>query len=322
MPTVEMMNHSNIDTPEPLPFEQLRQHPDLSLTLAQAICKKHHLSLDCAKITEGSALVFSSAGRHIIKIFPSQETDFWQNEALFLSRLSGRLPVQMPELVASGVWESYPYLIMAQLQGVSLRRVWPELAAAEQGYLISQLGSAIRALHSLPLDLFNATPLQWQPFIEHQREALLSHHQSYGLAPAWLAQLPDYLSRCGVERSAPARLAPLHTELMPEHIFVRQEASRWTVSGLLDFEPAMVGQVEYEFCAVGLFLTPGNRALFRLFLSAYGYEEGALTEALSRRIMGLLLLHRYSNLKRFLSSLPAHLPCTQLRQLEQYWYGL
>src|SRR5688500_14875746 len=120
-----MMNPSSLVTPETLSFEQLYQSPEKSLKLAQAISKKHYLSLDCAKITEGSALVFSSAGRHIIKIFPPQETDFWQTEALFLSRLSGRLPVQTPELVASGSWGSYPYLIMEQLQGLSLRRVWP-----------------------------------------------------------------------------------------------------------------------------------------------------------------------------------------------------
>jgi hygromycin-B 7''-O-kinase len=292
------------------------------LQLAQAICRKHHLSPDCTRIVEGSALVFSAAGRHIIKIFPPEETDFLKTEALFLSQLYGRLPIQTPQLVASGSWRSYPYLIMEQLQGLSLRRVWPELGAAEQEYLISQLGNAIRVLHTLPLDLFNSTPLQWQPFIEQQHENLLSHHQGYGLDPAWLAQLPDYLNGCGLEMQEAGQLAPLHTELMPEHIFVRQEGARWTLSGLIDFEPAMVGQAEYEFCAVGLFLTPGNKRLFRLFLASYGYPEAVLSGALSRRIMGLMLLHRYSNLKRFLTSLPPHLQFTQLGELEQYWYGL
>jgi hypothetical protein len=38
--------------------------------------------------------------------------------------------------------------------------------------------------------------------------------------------------------------------------------------------------------------------------------------------MELLLLHRYSNLKRFLGALPAPIQFSQLHELEQYWYGL
>ena len=84
----------------------------------------------------------------------------------------------------------------------------------------------------------------------------------------------------------------------------------------------MVGHAEYEFCAVGLFLSQGDKDLFRLFLSSYGYGDSDLTAELSRRILGFLLLHRYSNLNWFLTFIPANRRFTRLAQLEQYWYGV
>ena len=73
---------------------------------------------------------------------------------------------------------------------------------------------------------------------------------------------------------------------------------------------------------MGLFLTGGDRELFRHFLAAYGYQEAALTDELSRRIMVLLLLHRYGNLRRFLDLLPAGRQFSRLQELEQHWFGV
>ena len=84
----------------------------------------------------------------------------------------------------------------------------------------------------------------------------------------------------------------------------------------------MVGHTEYEFCAVGIFITQGNPRLLRLFLSAYGYTTAALTPAFSRRMMALLLLHRYSNLRWFRNRAAGMAEMANLQQMEQYWFGL
>jgi hygromycin-B 7''-O-kinase len=108
---------------------------------------------------------------------------------------------------------------------------------------------------------------------------------------------------------------------MPEHVLVERSGGAWSLSGLVDFEPSMTGLAEYDFCAVGIFLTRGHRDLFRDFLLGYGYADADLTDQLSRRIMALLLLHRYGNVKRFLERLPSNERPATLEQLARYWYG-
>jgi len=302
-------------------FEQLLTRKEQCLALAHAICNLHKLSFDCTRIEGGSRLMYATADGRIIKIFPPHEADFFETEVLFLKQLYGRLPIPTPKLFASGRCRGYPYIVMERLSGTPLAETWDELDDDERRRIVQQLGTAIRAMHDLPVSLFASAPFQWHPFIEHQRESLLTNHQNWGLDPAWLSQLTGYMDGFPLDLHDPARMVPLHTELMQEHVFIEKKGNEWVISGLIDFEPSMVGHREYEFCAVGLFITRGNRELFRLFLSSYGYSDAELTDDFGRRIMMLLLLHRYGNLRRFLTLIPPELHCTELRQLEQYWYS-
>ena len=302
--------------------EEIRNKPELCLKLAHSICVAHRVSPVCTRINEGSQLVFSSEDRHIIKIFSPEDRVFHRNETVFLQQIHQQLPVKTPELSASGIRDGFPYIIMEKLAGIPLSRVWNSFPASERRNLISRLGEAVCALRAVPADLFSDSPFHWHPFIDNQCKSLLDIHRKFGLGQPWISQLNTYMEQDFPEVHNPEHLVPLHTELMPEHVIVRQVDAGWTLAGLVDFEPSMIGHAEYEHCAVGLFLTPGDTGLFRTFLSSCGYADSELTPALSRRIMQLLLLHRYGNLHRFLSQLPAHLSFTDLEQLEQYWFGL
>jgi hygromycin-B 7''-O-kinase len=307
---------------ERMEFAELRAEPDLSLELARSLCRLHHLSGDCSRIAEGSQLVFSTADGHVIKVFSPEDQGCFETEKVFLAQLDGRLPVATPRLDAAGTWGKYPYLVMEQLKGAALSEVWNTLSPDDRRGIVSELGNATRALHALPPALFEAVPFRWQPFIEGQQAGLLANQRSFGLEEQWLAQLDRYVGSASIDFHDPALMAPLHTELMRQHVLVRQDGNRWTISGLVDFEPSMVGHREYEFCAVGLFITAGDRDLLRLFLSSYGYDETALTQDLSRRIMVFTLLHRYGNLRKFLGLIPADLGLANLAQLEIYWFGV
>jgi hygromycin-B 7''-O-kinase len=112
----------------------------------------------------------------------------------------------------------------------------------------------------------------------------------------------------------------LHTEVMRDHTLVQRNADGWEVSGLFDFEPAMLGAPEYEFASVGIFLAGGEPAPFRAFLCGYGYAEADLEPELRRRIMAYALLHRYSNLKWYLETVPAESAIT-LDDLAAEWFA-
>lgn len=303
-------------------FQTTVKNQNQCLQLARSICDSHRMSTDCTRIPEASRLVFETADHCIIKIFPPEDIEFFQTEELFLTKLHGKLPVQTPEFIDSGNREQYPYIIMRKLDGVPLKQITQDLSDTNWQYMCTELGEIVRALHDLPIDLFSGAPFQWMPLIENQRESLLQRHREFGMPPEWIKQLEKYTADCPEELLHPERLMPLHTELMQEHLFVSKQGSQWKLTGLIDFEPSMTGNAEYEFCAAGIFLTQGRKKLFRRLLSSYGYDANALTPALSRRIMILLLLHRYGNVHRFLNQLPGLPQFSTLEELEQYWFGL
>jgi hygromycin-B 7''-O-kinase len=122
--------------------------------------------------------------------------------------------------------------------------------------------------------------------------------------------------------SSGARMALLHTEIMRSHVFAERNQSAWSLSGVIDFEPAMMGDAEYEFASVGVFLTRGSGPSLRALLLAYGYREGDLGLPLQRRFLTYTLLHRYSNLRWYLEMLPPPATMSSLDDLAARWWAV
>jgi hygromycin-B 7''-O-kinase len=83
----------------------------------------------------------------------------------------------------------------------------------------------------------------------------------------------------------------------------------------------MRGAREYEFAAVGLFVSQADAGLLRRLLIAYGYRPHQLDDALSRRLLAYALLHRYSDLPWYLKQLPPP-PAPTLDALAARWWRL
>ena len=112
----------------------------------------------------------------------------------------------------------------------------------------------------------------------------------------------------------------LHTEVMSQHLLVTQTASGWRLSGLIDFEPAMRGDREYEFAAVGVFVAEGDARFLTRTLTAYGYGREELGPELRRRLLAWGILHRYSHLPGWLQRLPEPAEPT-LSALADRWFA-
>jgi hygromycin-B 7''-O-kinase len=92
---------------------------------------------------------------------------------------------------------------------------------------------------------------------------------------------------------------------MRQHLLVTEDPARPGGSpGLIDFEPAMHGDREYEWAAVGAFVAEGDGAFLARMLTAYGYPRDQLDRILRRRLMAWALLHRYANLAWWMRRLP------------------
>lgn len=251
-----------------------------------------------ARFPAGSLPVYA-AGDLVIKLFPPSARADCAIEAGVLTAVQGQLPVATPRVRDVGERNGWGYLLMSRLEGQPLDQVWSRSTDADRDRLAGQVGEAIRALHALPAPLL--LPGDWPAFVAAQRAACVPYQLGLGLAPEWLDQIPEFLARVTLPSPPPVLL---HTEVMRQHLFVGQDAGRWRLTGLLDFEPATCGAPEYEFVAVGCFVSEGDARFLRRTLTAYGYHPDDLDRDLRRRLLAWGLLHRYSNLAAWLRRLP------------------
>jgi hygromycin-B 7''-O-kinase len=136
-----------------------------------------------------------------------------------------------------------------------------------------------------------------------------------GLAAPWVEAVDGFLARWAPPDDG-ARVL-LHTEVMREHLLVERRGGAWHLSGLLDFEDALLGAPGYELAAVGIFLAAAEPGLLRSFLEAYGAD---IDDELPLRIMAYALLHRYSNLRWYLERLPVPDRAGDLEALARRWF--
>jgi hygromycin-B 7''-O-kinase len=136
-----------------------------------------------------------------------------------------------------------------------------------------------------------------------------------------LEQIPELLASEWPKLERMPAQAALHTEVMREHLFVEKKGEAWKISGLFDFEPAMIGAAEYEFAAIGVFVSCGDRELLREVLRGYGYADGEMGPELERRFFAYALLHRYSNFAWYLSRVPPPVEATRLEHLASHFFG-
>jgi hygromycin-B 7''-O-kinase len=286
-----------------------------------ALCDRLGLrGLDIVRFTDGSLPVYTVGEELVLKLYPGAYQHSYQVEHHVLQAIHRQLPIPTPGVEHAGELEGWGYIVMERLHGQPLTTAWPHVPAAQRHRLATQLGEALAALHAITAPELDALgPPDWQLFLAQQRAGCVDHQRACGLDGAWLEQIPAFLD--SVTLDPVPRPVLLHTEVMHEHLLVTPHLDGWSLSGLFDFEPAMRGAREYEFAAVGLFVSRGDAGFLRRPLIAYGYRPHQLDDALPRRLLAYALLHRYSDLPWYLEQLPAP-PMPTLEALAAHWWRL
>jgi hygromycin-B 7''-O-kinase len=146
------------------------------------------------------------------------------------------------------------------------------------------------------------TPQVHAAFVAGQRARCVSEQRGLGLPELWADQIPRFLDEVPLLSQPPVLL---HTEVMREHLLAAEgPGEAWWLSGLIDLEPAMRGEREYEFVGVGVFVAEGDGRFLTRTLTAYGYNRDQLGADLRRRLLAWGILHRYSNLLWWMRRLP------------------
>lgn len=281
------------------------------------LCARHGLGgLPVQRYDSGSLPVYAIGTGVVLKLFPPPEGAYASIEARTLQALHGALPIPTPRLLAADTLDGWHGLLITQLQGRRLVDAWPALSLAQRDHLADELGAAIAVLHALDTRALADFEPRWAEFLPAQQASAVERQRARRLDPVWLERLPAFLQAW--MPAAEGRRSLLHTELMREHLLVAGDGS---LSGLFDFEPAMIGAPEYDFASFGLFVACGDGRFLRRALRAYGYRPDQLDAALQCRLMAYAMLHRYSNLRWYLERLPAQ-GATSFEQLAARWWPL
>lgn len=305
--------------------------PDRRGAIAEALAARHDFPLcELRAFPGGSLLVLDTGAGRVIKLYSPLEPEDHETEVAALRAVDGLLPVETPQILATGDIDGWPYAVMTRLPGQPANARWVEgrpeddpwrrIPRADQLRIAEDVGRAVAALHRVPTDnLPSAMRPDWGAFLAGQRETCVERMRRGGLGEAWLDQIPSFLD--SVDLRPPIEgCVLLHTEIMRDHTLVEQRDDRWRLCGLLDFEPAMVGAPEYEFASAAMFLTGGDLDAFRAFLRGYGFPASEQTRDFARRVLAWLLLHRYGNLAWYLAMLPERRGATTLDALAAAWW--
>lgn len=282
----------------------------------KALCAElGHGAERITKFTEGSLPVYDLGDELVLKLYPVADIDDLATEEPVMRALHGRLPVPTPEVVATGRFDDWGYLLMTKLPGRDLRSLWPALDQDAKRSLARSAGEALAVLHEVPAPPIG--PPDWDRFIKGQRHTAVERQERVKLDPYWLRQIPDFLDSVELE---PVPSVLLHTEFSDAHLLAAPRDGGLALTGLFDFEPAMCGHPDYDLLAPGVFLARGDKAVWREFLHGYGVRAEQ-APGLARRVMAYALLHRFANLPWSFKTIPAPGIGT-LDDLADHWFGI
>ena len=84
-------------------------------------------------------------------------------------------------------------------------------------------------------------------------------------------------------------------EYIPENFLLSRDGGDWHLAGLIDFGDVMTGRGEYDLLGPSAFMTAGMPRRVRSLFGGFGYSAADITPDLKRRLMVLMLLHRFSD---------------------------
>ena len=131
-----------------------------------------------------------------------------------------------------------------------------------------------------------------------QIEQCRARHERLGLPQKFLDGLDDLLREAVELIPIAATPVILTGEYIPENFLLRRENTGWGVSGLIDFGDVLTGWGEYDLLGPSAFMSAGRPRRVRSLFRGFGYSPGDINSTFKRRLMALMLLHRFSDLNR------------------------
>jgi hygromycin-B 7''-O-kinase len=279
------------------PFRVWRADPAQWLPIARDIARSHGLACTTPHIfATGTNLVIALDDKLILKIFPPFLRSQFVSERDSLAQLRGQLRIAIPETIVEGERDGWPYLVFTRLSGILGADAWPSLPEADKERVLAEIGETIAEVQRVPAgDLARIEP-GWDVFVRGQVEGCRARHTRLGLQAKFLDGI-DELLRDTVPSVMALDGPPviLTGEYIPENFLLSRGGAGGRLAGLIDFGDVMTGRGEYDLLGPSAFMTSGVPRRVRALLEGFGYSAADITPDLKRRLMALMLLHRFGD---------------------------
>ena len=277
-------------------FKAWRADPLQGTAAALDIARHHGLPhADPQIFSTGTNLVVGLGERLILKIFPPFLRGQFVSERMSLAQLRGRLSLPIPEIVLEGERDGWPYLVITRLSGVLGAQAWPVVPEVQKERVLFQIGQTIAQVQRVPIGELSGIEPGWERFMAQQIKGCRARHQSLGLPQKFLDGLDDLLVDAEALIALEAPPVILTGEYIPENFLLSCDNGDWRLSGLIDFGDVMTGRGEYDLLGPSAFMTAGMPRRARSLFDGFGYAKADIDFTMKRRLMALLLLHRFSD---------------------------
>jgi Ser/Thr protein kinase RdoA (MazF antagonist) len=202
------------------------------------------------------------------------------------------------------------WILQEQAPGVNLEKVWQDMPHDQRLALVYRLGGLLVRLHDLktePLARQLNLPIPKSPSEWYTRRVglALDYLQETGLytptqAERILTALHGLLNQVTL-----SRLSPLHGDILHHNLFVRQEASGWTIASVIDWETVVVaGDPAYDVILGAWWMAgehDGDPQVFEAMVDGYNAAAPPVLQIGRARIEPILAL---AELTWYLNVLP------------------
>jgi hygromycin-B 7''-O-kinase len=267
------------------------------------LCTQHPLFTTLTDVSiraglPGTNPVFIVDERFVIKfyeiyLFPSGNRSFRVELDLYEWL---QLPdLMIPQLIASGTPDNWPYIITKIVPGLSFGEVHTKIHLSDRHALATLLGHTLRYLHQIPIDsqpILSKMRDEFIEFVQKQENECVQHHRQWRVLPEHLIeQIPKYLH----DHERLKSVSLIHADISCDHVFgtFDSEHEYWHATGLIDFADAWVGDPAYELVTLHCSLFGLDTNLLRTFLRAYQL----LQEPFIERVMVAILLFEFNVFK-------------------------
>jgi hygromycin-B 7''-O-kinase len=283
-------------------FKAWRADTSQFLPVAHDIARCHGLACTAPHVfATGTNLVLALDEKFILKIFPRFLRGQFISERGTLAQLRGRLRIPIPEIVAEGERDGWPYLVITRLSGVLGADAWPSLPEADKEHVLADIGEAIAQVQGVPAGPLARIEPGWDMFMRGQIAGCRARHERFGLPQKFLDGLDELLRDAADLIALDGPPVILTGEYIPENFLLSRDASGWRLSGLIDFGDVMTGRGEYDLLGPSVLMADGVPRRLQSLFAGFGYSASDVTPDLKRRLMTLMLLHRFGNPTRQIS---------------------